>query len=397
MSRFVAITCRDFMTPGSAINGLHCMSEGYDGSGIGLLLRDLGGPFDSMKDAPILSGIFQHSGLRRLDRFMLELGFTTKYKVTFKLAHRSPAGVPKRDVYLVRAYDYPSEWETLSREKILDKLMLVQLEIKQMGAGSGDMMVFSFWPDTILIKEIGDPATVADYLDLDRRELCARLIMALGRQNTNYEIDLYACHPFFLQGFATMTNGENTAFACNRNFLSSRGFPGYNGYRSDSEVFTHTLHYTLSKLNLGLEAFKHILTPLNEKRIKAHPDGLLLSHLKQSCRQLILDGPNCIVGSLPDHTLFMAQDSKKLRPGIIGGGAGKFAFASEVCGLDALIPERDASRDLQPMHLDTACIGPERRTITLFRQTDPLNGNGGNGAARPNLPAPPAQPFASLR
>lgn len=34
-----------------------------------------------------------------------------------------------------------------------------------------------------------------------------------------------------------MTNGENTAFVPIREFLMSRGFPGYMGYNSDSEVF----------------------------------------------------------------------------------------------------------------------------------------------------------------
>jgi predicted glutamine amidotransferase len=42
---------------------------------------------------------------------------------------------------------------------------------------------------------------VAHYLKLDRKELHARVIMAQGRQNTNYAINLYACHPFFIQGF----------------------------------------------------------------------------------------------------------------------------------------------------------------------------------------------------
>ena len=42
-----------------------------------------------------------------------------------------------------------------------------------------------------------------------------------------------------------MTNGENTAFIPIKEFLMSRGFPGYTGFQSDSEVFTHILHYTL--------------------------------------------------------------------------------------------------------------------------------------------------------
>jgi glutamate synthase domain-containing protein 1 len=237
------------------------------------------------------------------------------------------------------------------------------------------MVVFSFWPDTILIKEVGDPVEVADYLQLDRKDLLARIIMIQGRQNTNHEIDLYACHPFFLQGFATMTNGENTAFIQNREFLMSRGFEGYCGYLSDSEVFTHSLHYLVKTLGLGIGCYKHGITPLADEAIKAHPDASFLTYLKYACRNLIIDGPNCVIGCLPDTTLFMLQDRKKLRPGVIGGGDGAFVFSSEMCGLEALIPKRDTLRDFQPMHLDTAIVRPDRRSVEVVRQTDPLLAN----------------------
>jgi glutamate synthase domain-containing protein 1 len=235
------------------------------------------------------------------------------------------------------------------------------------------MIVFSFWPDVIMIKEIGDPMRVAEYLRLDRKDLYARVIMAQGRQNTNYAINLYACHPFFIQGFSTMTNGENTAFVPIRSYLQSRGFAGYTGYQSDSEVFTHILHYTLSKLGLSVEAYKHVITPLQDDAIEQHPDAKFLKHLKHCCRQLIIDGPNCVIGCLPDHSLFMVQDRKKLRPGVVGGKPGVFAFSSEICGLDAAIPDRDKSKDFQPMHLDTALVGPDRKEVRICSQTDPLH------------------------
>ena len=177
---------------------------------------------------------------------------------------------------------------------------------------------------------------------------------------------------FFLQGMSTMTNGENTAFVPIKEFLKSRGFPGYTGFQSDSEVFTHILHYTLKGLGLSLEAYKHIITPLCGTALETHPDAQLLKQLKQSCRRMIIDGPNCVIGSLPDHSLFMVQDRKKLRPGVVGGRRGQFAFASEICGLDAVIPDRDKSKDFQPMHLDTAIVGPDRQEINICRQTDPL-------------------------
>jgi glutamate synthase domain-containing protein 1 len=241
-----------------------------------------------------------------------------------------------------------------------------------MGEQKNDMIVFSFWPDVIMIKEIGDPMLVARHLNLDRKELFARVIMAQGRQNTNYAITLYACHPFFIQGYSTMTNGENTAFVPIRSFLESRGFSGYTGYQSDSEVFTHILHYAVSKLGLSIEAYKHIITPLQNADLIDHPNSHFLKNLKQTCRPLIIDGPNCVIGCLPDHSVFMVQDRKKLRPGVVGGKPGVYAFSSEICGLDAAIPNRDKSKDFQPMHLDTAFVGPGRQEVTLWNQKDPL-------------------------
>lgn len=235
------------------------------------------------------------------------------------------------------------------------------------------MIIFSLWPDTIMIKEIGDPMTVGKYLELDNERLKARVIMAQGRQNTNYAIDLYACHPFFIQGFSTMTNGENTAFVPIKEYLMSRGVNGYTGFYSDSEVFVHILHYMATRLGLDIEAYKHIITPLQDDALQEHPDGIFLKHLKQSCRKLIIDGPNCVIGVTPENTMFMVQDRKKLRPGVVGGQPGLYAFSSEICGLDAFMPERDKTKDFQPMHLDTVIVKPDRGEVNICRQTQRLS------------------------
>jgi hypothetical protein len=373
MCRLFAISSETPVSPMMALEAMDVMREGHDGSGVGLFLRDLGGPFDEIKDAPILSGIFTEAGLKRLDRYMMDVGFMTKYKISLKTPKSPPKGVPKRTNYLIRAYEYPEDWEDLPEVEKRDRLTHTRLTLRQMGEAEGDMMVFSFWPDVIMIKEIGDPMTVGRYLGIDRKELQARVIMAQGRQNTNYAINLYACHPFFVQGYASMTNGENTAFVPIKEYLLSRDFEGYTGYQSDSEVFTHILHYTLKQLGLGIDAYKHIITPLQDPDLKQHPSGAFLGQLKQSCRPLIIDGPNCVIGCLPDHSLFMVQDRKKLRPGVVGGRPGRWAFSSEICGLDAAIPDRDKSKDFQPMHLDTSIIGPDRQEVSVCCQTDPLH------------------------
>jgi hypothetical protein len=372
MCRLIAVSSQEPLSPMVAIDAMDAMREGHDGSGVGLFLRDLSGPFEEIRNAPILSGIFSKEGLRRLDEVMMDVGFRTKYKTSIRVPKDPPAGTPKRDIYLIRAYEYPEEWESWTQAERYAGLVAIRLRLRAMGEEKEDMIIFSFWPDVIMIKEIGDPLSVAEYLDLDRKELYARVILAQGRQNTNYAINLYACHPFFIQGYTTMTNGENTAFVPIREYLESRGVPGYIGYNSDSEVFTHILHYTLTRLGLGLEAYKHVITPLQDGDITEHPNAGFLKQLKNACRRLIIDGPNCVIGSLPDHSVFMVQDRKKLRPGVVGGGPGRWAFASEICGLDAVVPDRDKSKDFQPMHLDTAIVGPDRQEIAICSQTDPL-------------------------
>ena len=74
MCRLFAVTSEEPRSPIMAIQALDVMREGHDGSGVGLYLSDLGGPFEELKGAPILSGIFTNEGLKRLDQFMINIG-----------------------------------------------------------------------------------------------------------------------------------------------------------------------------------------------------------------------------------------------------------------------------------------------------------------------------------
>ncbi|WP_272700193.1 glutamate synthase [Desulfovibrio sp. Fe33] len=374
MCRLFALTSRDPVSPMRAIDALNVMKEGHDGSGVGLFLSGLGGPWEELKEYPILSGIFTDEGLSRMSDYMTKNGFQPKYSATFTPDVEPPAGTPRRGAYASIAFKIPDGWKGMAEEQVSQNLVRMRLGLRAMGEESGDIMVFSFWPDTIMIKEVGDPLAMADYLKLDREELQARHILAQGRQNTNYAINLYACHPFFIEGISTMTNGENTAFVPIREYLMSRGVTGYQGYQSDSEVFTHIAHYTTKRLRLDISAYKHVITPMNDDEMRDHPDREFLSDLKRACRKLIIDGPNCVIGCLPDGSMFMAQDRKKFRPGVVGGNPelGIYGFSSEICGLNAAIPDRDRTKDFQPMHLDTAIVGPDCREVLQCSQKDPL-------------------------
>ena len=85
-----------------------------------------------------------------------------------------------------------------------------------------------------------------------------------------------------------MTNGENTAFVPIREFLMGRGNPGYMGYNSDSEVFTHIMHYTNRSLGYPLQYYKDIITPMKDAEINQRSDAAALRLLKKSLRPLAL-------------------------------------------------------------------------------------------------------------
>jgi glutamate synthase domain-containing protein 1 len=277
-------------------------------------------------------------------------------------------GICKRDFYFAKVYQYPESYLDKTMQEKEDLLLRTRLELRRLGQSDESIIVFSFYPDVLAIKEVGDPLQLSEFFSLDSSSLKAKIIFAQGRQNTNYAINLYACHPFFIQGFASMTNGENTAFVPIREYLMSRGVTGYVGYNSDSEVFTHILHYLVRQLGYPLPYYKHVITPLQASEIAMKGEKEVLDLLKKSLRMLCIDGPNCVIGFTPDGTCFMLQDSKKLRPGIVGGVKGKYALMSEECGVDRVLGSRDRTKDIFPMKYDMVIIPPGAEEVKVWNQ-----------------------------
>ncbi len=372
MCRLALKTANDPFSPYEVLEAMEAMQEGYDGSGLGLLLRGM--EFEDFiynPRFPILSGIAENKkSWKRLDRFMEERGYELKYDHKFSMQRHHMSG-KDRFRYFIRAYRMPDNFSGAPQEEREAEMLSTRLALRKDGEeNGGDLSVFSFWPDVAMIKEVGWPLQVGNMLSLHDGQIKSRVCMAQGRQNTNYGINLYACHPFFIQGISTMTNGENTAFVPIRDWLLGRSFPGYMGYQSDSEVFTHILHYTLKQMKLPLEAYKHVITPLSLTELDKHPQGEFLKGLRNVCRRLIIDGPNAVIGTLPDETCLLVMDHKKLRPATVGGREGVWAIASEMCGVDAMIPDRNPAFDFQPMREHTVIIPPDRKELNIWSQFD---------------------------
>ena len=165
MCRLAAITSKDYISPMENILALETMKEGHDGSGLGLTLKDLGGHFDHLKAYPILSGICSKDGAKILDDFMDKAGFQLKDVWAPKI--KAVKGIRPRDHYFARAYDYPFSFKYKPFKEKEDLLMNTRLALRKIGEVDESIFVFSFYPDVLTLKEVGDPLQVV--VDLHHR------------------------------------------------------------------------------------------------------------------------------------------------------------------------------------------------------------------------------------
>lgn len=347
MCRIGSIKCLDPVCPADALRLMLPQQEGHDNSGFALVMQDLEGAFSHYKDKPLLSLACTVKGLGLVDDYMEEKGFVQAAQWTPDVRSREGLKIESMPRYVFRNYDYPEIYRYRTRKEREDLLLDVRLELRDLLEKSGGGYVYSFWPDVLTLKEIGDPADIAEYFDLwnENGRLCARNIVAQCRQNTNYGIVRYAAHPFFLQGYTLCANGENTFFTRNTEFQKTL-HRGYVGFESDSQNLLYTIHYVLRELGWPARYVKHVLTPLPAREASERPDGEVLGLIRESLSQLQINGPNAAIGLLPDGKMMALCDSKKLRPIVAGKDGPMMAITSEVCGLNAIMPDRNRDMDI---------------------------------------------------
>ena len=104
MCRLTLKTADEPFSPYSVLTAMEAMKEGYDGSGLGLLLRGI--QFEDFKynpRFPILSGIVHSKKAEsRLDEYMDENGFELKYDHRFAM-DQSKIEAKDRYRYIMRA------------------------------------------------------------------------------------------------------------------------------------------------------------------------------------------------------------------------------------------------------------------------------------------------------
>ena len=360
MCRIGSIKSKVPVQPSLALKLMLPQQEGHDNSGFAMVMQDLYGVFSGYKDKPLLSLVCTQKGAQLVEDYMDAHNFTKLAEWLPVPDHTPGLDIQAMPYYIFRNYDYPEDAEQMTASERENLLLDTRLALRRILEQAGEGYVYSFWPDVLTLKEIGDPGDIATYFRLweDNGCLVAKSIVAQCRQNTNYKIVRYAAHPFFLQGYTLCANGENTFYTKNREFQTTL-HRGYIGFESDSQCFLNTLHYVCHELKWPISYFKHVITPLPFEEIEEREDRDVLIGIRQSLANLEINGPNTVIGVLPDGDMITCCDSKKLRPVVVGRDDTMVAISSEVCGINAILPDRDQTRDIYPDEREIVLVDKE--------------------------------------
>ena len=347
MCRIGSIKSKHYIHPSLALKLMRSQQKGHDNSGFAFIMQDLGGIFENYKNLPILSMAVSDNGVKDAEEFLQKLGFKKVFQYKMDVYPKASLKIEAMPNYIFDVFEYPENYKNAAREQKDDLLLDARLELRKYLEENNEGFVYSFYEDVLSLKEIGDPTDIGKYFNLwgEDVDLRAKIITAQCRQNTNYDIVRYAAHPFFLQGYTTLTNGENTFYEKNK-LMQEKLHKGYIGFESDSQCFLYTLHYVHKILKWPLKYYKHVLTPLPFDEMEKRDNKNVLERIKASLSNLEINGPNTTIGVLPDGTIFNVIDSKKLRPTVVCKDNDIVVMTSEVTGANEVLPNRDISKDI---------------------------------------------------
>lgn len=357
MCRIGAIKSKNKIHPSLALKLMRSQQEGHDDSGFAFVMQDLGGLFESYKDLPLLSMAATIEGTRLVEDILHEIGFRRVMQWSPDINNLPNLKIEAMQNYIFEVLQYPKSYAHANKEEKEELLIDTSLKIRKALEKNSSGYIYSFWPDTLTLKEIGSPKDIGTYFDLweGNKDLVSGIITAQCRQNTNYDIVRYAAHPFFLEGYTALVNGENTFYEKNKDYQKNL-YKGYIGFESDSQCLLYTLHYIDKILKWPLKYFKHVLTPLSYDEIIKRKDFDILLRIKASLSNLEINGPNTLLAVLPNKNLLCVCDNKKLRPVVIGKDKNTVVMTSEVVGINDILPNRDTKQDIYPAEYETIIV-----------------------------------------
>jgi glutamate synthase domain-containing protein 1 len=366
MCRIGAIKSKKYIHPSKILKLMRSQQKGHDNSGFAFVMQDLGGIFENYKELPILSMACTDEGMKFAEDMLHKIGFTRVFQYNMEVYPQEGLEIQTMPNYVFEVFQYPKNMKYASREEKENLLLDARLELRKHLELNEEGYVYSFWEDVISLKEIGNPNDIGKYFNLwsEKVDLRAKIITAQCRQNTNYDIVRYAAHPFFLQGYTTLTNGENTFYEKNK-LAQEKLYHGYIGFESDSQCFLYTLHYVNKILKWPIKYYKHVLTPLPYSEMEKRKDKNVLERIRTSLANLEINGPNTTIAVLPDGTMLNVVDSKKLRPTVVCKDEDMVIITSEVCGANEILPNRKIEEDIYTNERETVVVDNDLNIVRI--------------------------------
>lgn len=156
MCRIGAIKSKVPVEPAKALYLMLPQQEGHDNSGYAMVMQDLYGVFEGHKDKPLLSLACTPRGVRMVDAYMAEQGFEQVLEWLPDVDRRPGLDIKAMPCYVFRNYEYPEAYRGRPQAEREELLLDTRLALRRMLEKDGQGFVYSFWPDVLTLKEIGD-------------------------------------------------------------------------------------------------------------------------------------------------------------------------------------------------------------------------------------------------
>lgn len=172
MCRIGSIKSKVPVSPAKALKLMIPQQEGHDNSGFAMVMKDLYGIFSDYKDKPLLSLACTQRGAEMVEEYMDSHNFI-QLAEWIPVPDKQPGlDIQAMPYYIFRNYDYPEYYKDKSEEEKGELLLDTRLALRKILEESGNGFIYSFWPDVLTLKEIGDPADIATYFHLWNENGC---------------------------------------------------------------------------------------------------------------------------------------------------------------------------------------------------------------------------------
>ncbi|MBR1621793.1 MAG: hypothetical protein IJ669_06730 [Prevotella sp.] len=175
MCRIGSIKSKKYIHPSLAFKLMRSQQKGHDNSGFAFVAQDLGGIFEHYKGYPILSLAISDIGLQKVCACLQQTGFIKIFEHKMRVYPETSLDIKAMDNYVFMVLDYPKNYDNNKKENLL---LDTRLKLRSILDEKQEGYVYSFYPDVISLKEIGNPNDIGKYFNLlsDEVNLKAKII-----------------------------------------------------------------------------------------------------------------------------------------------------------------------------------------------------------------------------